>query len=71
MVNFGYTANLAATITPEEAEEITDETPVDIVMQSVPDEDPGDEIVHDINVLAEVKLPSTIRKSAPLLYESI
>ena len=43
-----------------------DETPVDVVKQSesVPDEGPGDEIVHGLDVLAEVKLPSTIRKSA-------
>ena len=39
-----------------------DETAVNVVQQSVPDEGPGDEIVHDLNVLAEVKLPSTIRK---------
>jgi len=43
-----------------------DEAPVDVVKQSVPDEDPGDEIVHGLDVLAEVKLPSTIRKSAQI-----
>ena len=48
--------------TPEEAQETMDETAVNVVQQSVPDEGPGDEIVHDLNVLAEVKLPSTIRK---------
>ena len=42
----------------------TAETSIDIAQQSVPDENPGDEIVHDLNVLAEVKLPSTIHKSA-------
>ena len=66
MVTFGCTANLTA-ITPEEAQEAMDETPVDIEQQSIPDEDPEDEIVHGINVLAEVKLPSTIRKSAQIL----
>ena len=40
-----------------------DETPVNVVQQSIPDENPGDEIVHGLDVLAEVKLPSTIRKS--------
>ena len=67
MVIFGCTtANFTATDTPEDAQEATDETPVDIAKQSVPDEDSGDEIVHGddgINILAEVKLPSTIRKS--------
>jgi hypothetical protein len=64
MVTFGCTANFTA-ITPEEAEETMDEideNPVDIVKQSVPDEDPDDEIVHGLDVLSEVKLPSTIRK---------
>ena len=46
-----------------------DEAPVDAVKQSVPDEDPGDEIVHGLDhepdVLA-VKLPSTIHKSAQI-----
>ena len=65
MVTFGCSANVTATIrqlTPEEAQETMDETAVNVVQQSVPDEGPGDEIVHDLNVLAEVKLPSTIRK---------
>ena len=39
-----------------------DETAVTVVEQSVPDEGPGDEIVHDLNILAEVKLPSTFCK---------
>ena len=43
-----------------------EKTPVDVVQQSVPDERPGDEIVHGLDVLAEVKLPSTIRKSAQI-----
>jgi hypothetical protein len=66
MVNFGCSANFTATVqvTPEEAQETIDETPVNIVRQSVPDENLGDEIVHGLDVLAEVKLPSTIRKSA-------
>ena len=63
MVTFGWSAT---TVTPEEAQETIDEIPVDIVRQSVPDEDPGDEIVHSLDVLAEVKLPSTIRKSAEI-----
>jgi len=62
MVTFSCTA----TITPEEARETMDETPVKVVKRSVPDEDPGDEIIHDLDVLAEVKLPSTIRKSAQI-----
>jgi hypothetical protein len=50
-----------------------DEAPVDVVKQSVPDEDPGDEIVHglDHDVLAEVKLPSTIRKSAQIHAQNL
>jgi hypothetical protein len=63
MVTFGYSANFTA---PEEAQETMDETPDDIqvVQQSIPDENPGDEIVYGpVDVLAEVKLPSTIRKS--------
>ena len=43
-----------------------DEPPVNDIRQSVPDENPGDEIVQGLNVLAEVKLPSTIRKSAQI-----
>ena len=69
MVTFGHSANIAEAITPEEAQETMDETPVDNVRQSesVPDENPGDEIVHGlIDVLAEVKLPSTVRKSAQI-----
>ena len=66
MVTFGCTAIFTAAITPEEAQETNDETPVDVVKQSVPDEDSGDEIVHGLDVLAEVKLPSTIRKSAQI-----
>ena len=66
MVTFGCSANFTATITPEEVQETMDETPADVVEQSVPDEDPGDEIVNDLNILAEVKLPSTIRKSAQI-----
>jgi hypothetical protein len=66
MVTFGFSANFTATVTPEEAEETIDETPVNIVRQSVPDENPGDEIVHGLDVLAEVKLSSTIRKSAQI-----
>ena len=65
MVTFGCSANFTAAITPEEAQETMDETP-DVVQQSVPDENPGDEIVHGLDVLAEVKLPSTIRKSAQI-----
>jgi hypothetical protein len=64
MVTFGCSANFTATITPEEGQETIDETPVNIVQQSVPDENFGDDIVHGLDVLAEVKLPSTIRKSA-------
>jgi hypothetical protein len=65
MVTFGCSANFTATIqvTPEEAQETIDETPVNIVRQSIPDENLGDEIVHGLDVLAEVKLLSTIRKS--------
>ena len=48
------------------AQETMDETHVDVVKQSVPDEDPGDEIVHGLDILAEVKLSSTIRKSAQI-----
>ena len=61
-----FKANLITTDTPqaEKAEETTEETPADIVPQSVPDENPGDEIVQGLDVLAEVKLPSTIHKSA-------
>jgi hypothetical protein len=69
MVTFSYSANATATITRfthEEAQETMNEIPVDVVQQSVPDEGPGDEIVHDLDVLAEVKLPSTIRKSAQI-----
>jgi hypothetical protein len=66
LVTFGFTANFTAIITPEEAQETMDEAPVNIVKQSVPDEDPGDGIVHGLDVLAEVKLPSTIRKSAQI-----
>jgi hypothetical protein len=66
MVTFGCSANFTATITPEEGQETIDETPVNIVRQSVPDENLGDEIVHGLDVLAEVKLPSTIRKSAQI-----
>ena len=66
MVTFGCTANFTATITPEEAQETMDEAPVDVVKQSVPDEDPGDEIIHGFDVLAEFKLPSTISKSAQI-----
>ena len=67
MVIFGCSAKFTA-ITPEEAQETMDETPVDVVKQSksVPDEGPGDEIVHGLDVLAEVKLPSTISKSAQI-----
>ena len=65
-VTFGCSANLTATITPKEAQEAMDEPPVNDIQQSVPDENPGDEIVQDLNVLAEVKLPSTIRKSAQI-----
>jgi hypothetical protein len=64
MVTFDCSANFTATIMPEEAQETIDETPVNIARQSVPDENLGDEIVHGLDVLAEVKLPSTIRKSA-------
>jgi len=68
MVTFGCTAKLTTTVIPdsEETQETTDNsgTPADAVKQSVPDEDPGDEVVHSLDVLAEVKLPSTIRKSA-------
>jgi hypothetical protein len=68
--------NFTATITtPEEAqlEETVDENPVNIVQQSVPDSDenPGDEIVHGLDVLAEVKLPSTVRKSAAQIHPQI
>ena len=35
----------SATITPEETRETVDETPVNVVQQSVPDENSGDEIV--------------------------
>ena len=68
MITFGCSANFTATIqvTPEEAQETIDETPVNIVQQSVPDENLGDEIVHGLDVLAEVKLPSTISKSAQI-----
>ena len=69
MTTFGSSANSTATIMPEESQEtIDDETPVNIVQQSVPDENLGDEIVHGLgaSVLAEVKLPSTIRKSAQI-----
>ena len=64
MVIFDCSAN--TTITPEEAHETMDETPVDVAKQSVPDEEPGDEIVQGLDVLAEVKLPSTIRKSSQI-----
>ena len=63
MITFGCTV----AVTLEEAQETTDEAPVGNVMQSVPDEDSGDEIIHSIDVLAEVKLPSTICKSAQIL----
>ena len=65
-----YYRQFYSTDTLEDAQEAMDETPVDIAKQSVPDEDSGDEIIHGndgINVLAEVKLPSTIRKSAQIL----
>ena len=42
----------------------TTETSIDVAQQSVLDRNPVDEIVCDLNVLAEVKLPSTIHKSA-------
>ena len=61
-VNIGHPADLIGT----NAQETTEETPVDVVQQSVPDENLDDEIVHDLDVLAEVKLPSTIRKSAQM-----
>ena len=68
MVTLGCSANLSATITtplaPEEAQETIDSdknAAVNAVWQSIPDENHGDKIVHD--VLAEVKLPSTIHKS--------
>ena len=54
MVTFGCTANFTATITPEEGQETVDETPVNIVQQSVPDENLVDDIVHGLDVLAEV-----------------
>ena len=63
MVTFGCSANFTVTITPEEGQETIDEIPVNIVQQSVSDENLGDEIVHGLDVFAEVKLPSTIRKS--------
>ena len=69
MVTFSCTANFTAITTPEEAQDSEtmdeiDENPVDIVKQSVPDEDPDDEIVESdgLDILSEVKLPSTIRK---------
>ena len=71
MVTFGCTANFTATITPEECQETVDETPVNIVQQSVPDENLGDDIVHGLDVLAEVKLPSTICKSAQIHMQTI
>ena len=46
MVTFGCSANFTVTITPEEGQETIDEIPVNIVQQSVPDENLGDEIVH-------------------------
>jgi len=61
-MTFGCPAGFSA---PEAAQGTLDEIPVNVVRQSVPDEIPGDEIVHS-DVLAEVKLPSTIRKSAQI-----
>ena len=69
MTNFGCSANFTPTIMPEDSQETVDaETPVNTIQQSVPDENPGDEIVHGLgaSLLAEVKLPSTIRKSAQI-----
>jgi hypothetical protein len=71
MVTFGCSANFTATITPEEGQKTIDETPVNIVQQSVPDENLPDDIVHGLDVLAEVKLPSTIRKSAQIHTQTI
>lgn len=34
-------------------------------MTSIQDEDPNDEVVDNVHVLAEVKLPATVRKSSP------
>ena len=71
VVTFGYSADLTEEITPKEAQETMnhDENPLNIIRQSVPDENPSDEIVNgpiDHDVLAEVKLPSTIRKPAQI-----
>ena len=56
--------NLTATIAPEEDQEAVHEIPqsVNVEKQSVPDEDPGDEIIQGLDILTEVKLPSTIHK---------
>jgi hypothetical protein len=71
IITYCCTANFTA-VTPEEAQEKMDETPasVHVEKQSIPDEDPGDEIVHRLDALAEVKLPSTIRKSAQIHTQS-
>ena len=69
MTNFGCSANFTPTIMPEDSQETVDaETPVNTIQQSVPDENPGDKIVHglDASLLAEAKLLSTIRKSAQI-----
>jgi hypothetical protein len=71
IVTFGCSANLIEATAPEEAQETMDETLVNVVQQSVPDENPGDEVVHGlVDILAEVKLPSTIRKSAKIHTEN-
>ena len=64
---FGCSADLIGINMPQpDAKEITEKTLFDAVQQSVPDENPSDEIVHDLDILAEVKLPSIICKSAQI-----